>query len=141
MASAVPFGTLTALTAQLTFLFTDIEASTLAWERDPDDMSAALARHDEVIQLAVKTAGGKVFKHTGDGICAVFFTATAGLGAALAAQRALQGAEWKAQPLRVRMALHSGTAERRRGDYFGPALNRGPASSTRPTASRWWFQW
>ncbi|MCA1845614.1 MAG: adenylate/guanylate cyclase domain-containing protein, partial [Actinobacteria bacterium] len=112
------------MTAQLTFLFTDIEASTRAWERDADDMSAALARHDEVIQLAVKGAGGKVFKHTGDGICSAFSTATAGLGAALAAQQALQGGDWGAQPLRVRMALHSGTAERRGGDYFGPALNR-----------------
>ncbi len=67
-----------AVTAQLTFLFTDIEASTQAWERHPDEMSLALARHDEVIQQAVKGAGGKVFKHTGDGICAVFSTATVG---------------------------------------------------------------
>ena len=27
-------------------------------------------------------------------------------------------------PLRVRMALHTGEAELREGDYFGPALNR-----------------
>ena len=27
-------------------------------------------------------------------------------------------------PLRVRMALHAGSAEARDGDYFGPALNR-----------------
>jgi predicted ATPase/class 3 adenylate cyclase len=112
------------VTAQLTFLFTDIEASTQAWERHPDDMSLALARHDEVIHQAVKGAGGKVFKHTGDGICAVFSTATAALGAALAAQQVIQGDEWRATPLRVRMALHSGAAERRGGDYFGPPLNR-----------------
>jgi predicted ATPase/class 3 adenylate cyclase len=109
---------------QLTFLFTDIEASTRAWERHADGMSVALARHDEVLQQATKTAGGRVFKHTGDGICAVFPTAGAGLAAALAAQQSLQGDEWTAEPLRVRMALHSGTAERRGGDYFGPALNR-----------------
>jgi predicted ATPase/class 3 adenylate cyclase len=112
------------VTAQFTFLFTDIESSTRAWERHPDDMSVALARHDEVIQQAVKGAGGKVFKHTGDGICAVFSTATAALDAALAAQQALQGGEWGTEPLRVRMALHSGVAERRGGDFFGPPLNR-----------------
>jgi predicted ATPase/class 3 adenylate cyclase len=110
--------------AQLTFLFTDVEASTRGWERHPEDMSVALARHDEVVQQAVKDAGGKVFKHTGDGICAVFSTAPAALTAALAAQAALQGREWPNEPLRVRMALHSGAAERRVGDYFGPALNR-----------------
>jgi predicted ATPase/class 3 adenylate cyclase len=124
VAPVVGFGTLSPTTAQLTFLFTDIEASTRAWERDRDDMSASLARHDEVIQQAVKGAGGKVFKHTGDGICAVFSTAAAGLGAALAAQHELQGGQRGPYPLRVRMALHSGTAERRGGDYFGPALNR-----------------
>jgi predicted ATPase/class 3 adenylate cyclase len=112
------------VTAQLTFLFTDIEASTRGWERHPEDMSAALAHHDEVIQQAVKEAGGKVFKHTGDGACAVFSTAPAALGAALAAQQTLQGGEWPDEPLRVRMSLHSGAAERRGGDYFGPALNR-----------------
>jgi predicted ATPase/class 3 adenylate cyclase len=111
-------------TAQLTFLFTDIEASTRAWERHPEDMSVSLARHDEVIQQAVKSAGGKVFKHTGDGICAVFSTAPAALDAALAAQRALQDGKWQGEPLRVRMALHSGSAERRGGDYYGPVLNR-----------------
>ncbi|MGH9008472.1 MAG: NB-ARC domain-containing protein [Acidimicrobiia bacterium] len=112
------------MNSQLTFLFTDIEASTSGWERHPEGMSVALARHDEVIQQAVKDAGGKVFKHTGDGACAVFSTAPAALGAALAAQAALQGGEWPNEPLRVRMALHSGAAERRGGDYFGPALNR-----------------
>ena len=119
-----PGGSARASTAQLTFLFTDIEASTRAWERHPDHMSVSLARHDEVIQQAVKGAGGRVFKHTGDGICAAFSTAAAALAAALAAQHALQVGEWRADPLRVRMALHSGAAERRRGDFFGPPLNR-----------------
>src|SRR5207244_7347812 len=35
--------------------------------------------------------------------------------------RALQKEE---QPLRVRMAVHTGAADYREGDYFGPALNR-----------------
>ena len=49
----------------------------------------------------------------------------AALDAALAAQRALRDATWgETGPLRVRMALHSGSAESRDGDYFGPALNR-----------------
>lgn len=50
-------------TAQLTFLFTDIVASTRAWERHPEDMSVSLARHDEVIQQAVKGAGGRVCRN------------------------------------------------------------------------------
>jgi predicted ATPase/class 3 adenylate cyclase len=111
--------------AQLTFLFTDIEASTRAWERRPDAMSRSLARHDELLQLAVKTAGGTVFKHTGDGICAAFSTAPAALAAAFGAQRSLLADDWQESgPLEVRMALHSGAAEHRGNDFFGPVLNR-----------------
>jgi hypothetical protein len=45
--------------------------------------------------------------------------------AALAAQRALVSEEWKKTvPLRVRMALHTGSADERDGDYFGSPLNR-----------------
>ena len=78
----------------LTFLFTDIEASSRAWEAQPAVMSLALARHDELLQTAVKSAGGSVFKHTGDGVCAAFPTAPAALAAALAAQQALHAEDW-----------------------------------------------
>src|SRR5439155_13468855 len=44
--------------------------------------------------------------------------------AAVAAQRALMEVTWAAGPLRVRMAIHAGAAERRDGNFFGPALNR-----------------
>jgi len=109
----------------LTFLFTDIEASSRAWEAQPAVMSLALARHDELLQTAVKSAGGSVFKHTGDGVCAAFPTARGGVAAALAAQEALQAEDWsEAAPLRVRMALHSGAVERREADFFGSPLNR-----------------
>lgn len=112
-------------TGTLTFLFTDIEASTRRWDDHAEAMSTALARHDELLRLAVGTHGGTVFKHTGDGICAVFATAPTALSAAVAAQQSLQGEPWaEVEPLRVRMALHSGTAEFRDRDYFGPSLNR-----------------
>jgi predicted ATPase/class 3 adenylate cyclase len=112
-------------TAQLTFLFTGIEASTRAWESRPEAMAAGLARHDELIQLAVKDAGGRVFDHTGDGICAAFPTASAALEAAVAAQKSIRTDDWRgSEPLQVRIALHSGAVERRGGDYFGPPLSR-----------------
>jgi predicted ATPase len=99
-----------------TFLFTDIEASTRRWQTDREAMSAALAAHDETIGSAVEQHGGRVFKHTGDGICAVFTSPRSALDAAAAAQRDLR--------LPVRMGIHTGEAEARDGDYFGPTLNR-----------------
>jgi predicted ATPase/DNA-binding SARP family transcriptional activator len=108
-----------------TFLFTDIEASTRRWEGDQDAMARDLGRHDELLRLAVETAGGHVFSHTGDGLCAAFPTASAALAAAVAGQQALLATEWTgAAPLRVRMAVHAGAAERGGGTYLGPTLNR-----------------
>ncbi len=114
-------------TATLTFLFSDIEGSTPLWEAQPDAMSAALARHDALVRQAIETGGGVVFKTAGDAFYAAFEKPDAALTAALAAQTALAAAPETlngARMLRVRMALNTGAAERRDGDYFGAALSR-----------------
>ena len=56
---------------------------------------------------------------------AVFATAADAVDAAIAAQRGLAEAEWpETGPLRVRMGINAGDAERRGNDYFGPTINR-----------------
>jgi class 3 adenylate cyclase/rhodanese-related sulfurtransferase len=108
-----------------TFLFSDIEGSTRQWEERPVAMEAALARHDALVFEAVVAAGGEVFKHTGDGVCAVFAVADAAVWAGVQAQQLLAEEEWgDLGVLKVRVALHTGEAAPRGGDYFGPALNR-----------------
>ena len=52
----------------VTFLFTDVEGSTRRSEADAEQMRAALAAHDEVMRSAVEGHGGRLFKHTGDGV-------------------------------------------------------------------------
>src|SRR5436309_3152095 len=105
----------------VTFLFTDIEGSTQLWEQHPASMHAALARHDALLRHAIEAHGGDAFKTVGDAFYAVFPTAHDAVAAAVAAQRALQS---ELPQIRVRMAIHTGEAEAREGDYFGPALNR-----------------
>jgi predicted ATPase/class 3 adenylate cyclase len=108
-----------------TFLFTDIEGSTRLWEEQRDAMGRALEAHDRLLRLAVERSGGTVVKTTGDGMLAVFERPEAALLAAVDAQYALGQHAWPAsEPLRVRMTIHSGSAEMRDGDFFGPALNR-----------------
>jgi predicted ATPase/class 3 adenylate cyclase len=108
-----------------TFLLTDIEGSTRLWEDRAGAMSAALATHDRLLRAAIQAAGGTVVKSTGDGMLAVFEDPIAGVISALEAQRAVRDASWGTTgQLRVRMALHAGSAESRDGDFFGPALNR-----------------
>jgi class 3 adenylate cyclase/tetratricopeptide (TPR) repeat protein len=112
-------------TGTVTFLFTDIEGSTQLWEQYPQAMQAARTRHDAILTEVITAHGGVVVKSSGDGILAVFARATNALAGALAAQLALQSADWgTVGPLRVRMALHTAVAELRNGDYFGPPLNR-----------------
>lgn len=108
-----------------TFLITDIEGSTRLWEDHATAMGPALALHDGLLRAAVEGSQGTVIKTTGDGLLAVFDDQLAAVRAAVAAQVALRDAAWgETGPLRVRMAIHAGTAESRDGDYFGPALNR-----------------
>src|SRR5215212_7902918 len=112
-------------TGTVTFLFTDIEGSTKMWERDVRGMRAALTRHDEILNSAIETRGGFVFKTVGDAFCCAFSFAPEALGAAVSAQRALHDEEWEeGATIRARIALHTGAVEERSGDYFGPALNR-----------------
>ncbi len=117
-AAVLPGGT-------ITFLCTDIEGSTQLWEQYPDLMRAALVRHDALLRHTIATHAGVVFKSVGDGLYAAFARAPDALAAAVAAQQALRAASWgKLGALHVRMVLHTGVAEERDGDYFGPPLNR-----------------
>jgi predicted ATPase len=110
----------------VTFLFTDIEGSTVLWERDRQGMAAAVARHMALLGAAIHTHGGVHFKTVGDAVQAAFATAPAAIAASLDAQRALLAEDWgELGPLRVRMAIHAGEADPdERGDYLTAPLNR-----------------
>lgn len=119
MAAAIlPSGT-------VTFLFTDIEGSTQRWERNRAAMQAAVRRHETLVRAAIEAHSGHVFKTVGDEFCAAFVLPSDAVAAALDAQRALSAEDFSdVDGLRVRMSLHTGNAEERDGDYYGPALNR-----------------
>jgi predicted ATPase/Tfp pilus assembly protein PilF len=88
-------------------------------------MQVALARHDEILRRVTEEHGGYVFKTVGDAFCCAFSTATDALETALETQQELFAKEWGVEGgVRVRMALHTGAAEERDGDYFGPPVNR-----------------
>ena len=111
-------------TGLVTFVFSDIEGSTRLWEDDPEGMEWSLARHDEIARDAIATAGGVLFKHTGDGFGAAFQSVTEALEASAAVSRALAEEPWDGPSLACRIGVHVGEAEPRDGDYFGPAVTR-----------------
>ncbi len=111
----------------VTFVLTDIVDSTRLWDCSPDDMDKSIHRCESLIGEAIATSAGLLLKSKGEGdsTMSVFARATDAVHAAIAAQRSLLAEPWPADtPIRVRVAVHTGEAIERDGDYFGPAVNR-----------------
>ncbi|MEI6388960.1 MAG: adenylate/guanylate cyclase domain-containing protein [Spirochaetota bacterium] len=111
-------------TGMVTFLFTDIEGSTRLWESSPQAMRGALQRHDAILREVIELNAGYIFKTVGDAFCASFARPAEAIEASLVIQKALAAEDWGETPIKVRMGLHTGEAEERGGDYFGPPVNR-----------------
>jgi class 3 adenylate cyclase len=123
--SSTPAQDVSGPSGTVTFLFTDIEDSTVLWERWPTVMPEALTRHDEVVTAALSRHGGRVFAPAGDGFGAAFASASNGVAAAADVMRSLGAVSWPGGiAVRVRIGLHTGTPTRRSGNYFGGAVNR-----------------
>ncbi len=111
--------------ATITFLFTDIEDSSVKWEEHTESMKEALARHDEILRSVADAHDGDVFAESGDGMSIAFASPMAAVDAAAEAQRRLRDESWDAVgDLEVRMAIHTGAPQRRADNYFGQTLNR-----------------
>jgi DNA-binding SARP family transcriptional activator len=87
---------LPAVMRAVTFLLTDIEGSTAAWEADADAMAVALARHDELVEQVVTFRGGRVIKTSGEGDAtfSVFERPSAAAAAAIELQDAITHEPW-----------------------------------------------
>jgi predicted ATPase len=81
--------------------------------------------HHAILRTAVEDSGGVVFKTVGDGIYAVFSSASSAVAAALGAQQQLSAVTWgDIGDLKVRMGVQTGEAELQGEEYFGAALHR-----------------
>jgi class 3 adenylate cyclase len=110
-----------------TLVLTDIVGSVSLWERDAARMAKAVARHDALIGREVTEAGGTLVRSKGEGdsTFSVFTHPADGVAAATAIQEAITNEQWPATVrLSVRAGVHTGEAESRADDWFGPAVNR-----------------
>lgn len=113
--------------ATVTFLLTDIEGSTRLWETAPEAMQTALERHEALAREILRAHRGELIKSRGEGdsLFAVFTHPADAVQAAALLQCAFQAEPWPDEvPLPVRMAVHTGAATLRDGDYYGGAVNR-----------------
>ncbi len=111
----------------VTFVLTDIQGSSGMWEADFHAMAAALEEHDGLVARIADAHDGSLLKTKGEGdsTLTVFPRASDAVAAAAELHTLLAEVEWPLGPgPRVRVAVYTGEAHERDGDYFGPALNR-----------------
>ena len=109
----------------LTFLFTDIEGSTVMLQRLGGSYAEVLAGHHEIIRSGLAAHHGREVDTQGDAFFAVFAAPSACVAAAVEMQRALSAHRWPADyPVRVRMGIHSGEAARTPVGLVGLEVHR-----------------
>ena len=109
-----------------TILFTDLVGST-SISLEVGDLRAVelVGIHDRVAAEAVARGGGRVVKHTGDGILASFDSVDAGLRAGIRIQQELELEARRAdaaEVLAVRIGINPGNPVERSDDVFGVAV-------------------
>lgn len=103
----------------LAILFTDIVGSTEAVAKEGDRRwRDVLDHHDAVSAREVTRLGGRIVKTTGDGVLAVFPSASGAVHCALATRQQLAGAG-----IRTRAGVHVGEVELRGDDVAGLAVH------------------
>jgi class 3 adenylate cyclase/streptogramin lyase len=111
--------------ATATFLFTDIEGSTLLLKRVRDRYPEVLAEHQRLLREAFAAHGGEVIDTQGDAFFVAFRRAKDAVLAAAATQRALAAHDWPdGAELRVRMGIHTGEARLAENRYVGLSVHR-----------------
>jgi class 3 adenylate cyclase/streptogramin lyase len=111
--------------ATATFLFTDIEGSTLLLKQFRDRYPDLLGEHQRLLREAFAAHGGEVIDTQGDAFFVAFRRARDAVLAAAAAQRALAAHDWPdGGELRVRMGIHTGEARLAEGRYVGLSVHR-----------------
>src|ERR1700689_1113171 len=110
----------------LTFLFTDIEGSTVLLGRVGDDIYAqVLAGHHTLIRSALAAHDGREVDTQGDAFFAEFSSPRACMVAVLAMQQAMEAYAWPAgERVRVRMGVHCGEAARTATGLVGLEVHR-----------------
>ncbi len=114
-------------TGTITLLMTDVEGSTRLWEAAPEAMRQALIRHDAIVTGTIDGHHGAVVRSRGEGdsFFGAFARASDAVAAAEIIQQTLVAEPWCTPfPIRVRIAVHTGEAELREGEYYGPEVNR-----------------
>ena len=110
----------------LTLMFTDIEGSTLLWEKHSNEVMAEIINtHNTFLRAANSAWGGTEIQNEGDAFFFVFPTASAAVMCALEIQLVLRAYQWQDNigALRVRIGIHTGDMILLDDEYHGMPAN------------------
>ena len=108
-----------------TILFTDIVGSTDMTQRLGDDVAMMMLEiHDRIVRAAIAVNNGREVKHTGDGIMAVFFSATSAVRCGIRVQQDISQhrSDNPGHLLQVRVGLAAGEPIEHNNDLFGSTV-------------------
>ncbi len=106
-------------------MFSDIEGSTRLFHNLGDEYTVVLNRHQVVVRKALARYGGHEVKTEGDSFFVAFWDAPSAVAACVDIQRGLAAQRWPHDgEVRVRIGLHTGTAEPAGDDYIALAVHR-----------------
>ena len=112
-------------TGTVTFLFTDIEASTRLASTLGDRYGEVIATHHRLLREAIARHRGTDVSTEGDAFFAVFPSAVAAVAATAEAQKALAATTWPdGATVQVRMGLHTGEGNLGGDNYVGLDVHR-----------------
>jgi YVTN family beta-propeller protein len=107
-------------TGTVTFLFSDIEGSTVLVRQLGDDYGALLEQHHRLLRAAFGSHDGHEVDNQGDAFFFAFRRARDAVAAAVAAQRSLFDAGWPRRvSVRVRIGIHTGEPVLGEAGYHG----------------------
>lgn len=104
---------------KITFLFTDIESSTKIAQQHPEGLNEFLQAHNSLINKAVNSNNGFVFKTAGDAFFCSFADSADAVKASRDIQKRLTEIKTEGIKLKVRIGIHTGAAEWNGEDYMG----------------------
>eukprot|EP01063_Lacrimia_lanifica_P011819 TRINITY_DN18506_c0_g1_i1.p1 TRINITY_DN18506_c0_g1~~TRINITY_DN18506_c0_g1_i1.p1 ORF type:complete len:748 (+),score=145.19 TRINITY_DN18506_c0_g1_i1:97-2244(+) len=117
LAFDVPFG-------DVALVSTDIQDSTMLWERIPESMPRILYEHDAIMRASVAKYNGFVSKTEGDAFLIAFRSVPEAVLHCKEVQATLRDRTWPGlSMLRVRMAVHHGFSASGNSQYEGMLLD------------------
>ena len=106
-------------TGIVTFLFTEIENSTLLAQEHSKIYQTVLEKHDKILTDTIEINNGFIFKKVGDAFCICFNNEEDAVNASIEIQKRITAEDNGKVKIKVRIGIHKGEAEYINRDYMG----------------------